>query len=173
VTLEKPKTEKHAEKGPEKKRRSKTWRKREQEDGVWLGEHAGEDTDPTFSKIKSNLNRVGHIVSLGYDLTSERYVGEVKERSSLPSWLWQSWIQVNQAALGRKKDAVLFLHAKGAEKYFSFEGKKYLVPNPIHLLSQARHETLLRAEKERDALLLEIEELKRGWDAHRTDNNCA
>jgi hypothetical protein len=158
--IEKPVTEKHGEKGSDKKRRSKTWRRREQEDGVWLGKHAGEDTDPVFSRIKSTLNRVGHIVSLGYDLTSEGYVAEVKERSSLPSWLWQSWIQIQQVGLTRKKHFVLFLHAKGADKNFTFEGKKYPVANPIHLISQQRHEQLLEAEHERDALLIEVEGLK-------------
>lgn len=156
--LEKAVTEKGAEKGPGKKRRSKTWRTREQESGVWLGKHAGEDTDPVFSRLKSNLNRVGFINSLGYDLTSEVYVGEVKERSSLPSWLWQAWLQVNQAALGRKKHAVLFLHAKNVDKTYSFEGKKYPVPNPIHLISQQRHEQLLEKERRLEELEAQLAE---------------
>jgi hypothetical protein len=156
--LEKPKKETGRSKGGRSHSRSKSWRKREQEAGIWLGKHAGEDNDPIFRRLKSSLNRVGQYSALGYDVTSEKYIGEVKERK-LPQWLTKAWIQAQQCAIWRKKHAVLFLYLKGVETEFTFEGQKYKVPTPLNVITQERHAELL--DKERKLEELEIEKLEK------------
>jgi hypothetical protein len=143
-------------KGAKQKSKDPKWKRAERSDAKFLETHAGVDDDPAFARLKSSTGRVGFLCHLGYDQTSQKCVGESKARK-LPKWLTQSWVQLQQCAMGRKKDGVLFLHLVDVDEYFTFEGKRYRVPNPLNVITPERHAFLLACERELEELKAQLE----------------
>lgn len=167
--------------GREKRRRSAPqWKGHEREDARWLQNTYGEDGDPVFRAAKTSTGRVGHIVALGFDSTSQYAIGEskdhklpkwitdlwvsaqscvIQEEVELPTWIRDAWAQLNQAAHGRvgKRRPVLFLsYGKDQNPTFSLDGKQVKLPE-MHIIDRDHHTELVKGwlglEGVREALM--------------------
>lgn len=124
-----------------------SWLRKERSDASWLQKADAPDPDPTIKASVTSTGRLGHLTHLGYDSASATYVGETKVRS-LPGWIKEAWIQINQVGLKRGRHPVLFLHLPTTDDqwFVDHEGKKHRVP-VMHIITEARHEELLEYER--------------------------
>ena len=129
-------------KGGRQNGRSKKWKTTEREAARWVQDNAGVDPEPPVEP--TSTGRVGHL--LQYDLTSKRYIGEVKNRD-LAKWIHDAWIQLLQLAKRRGNRHVLMILAGSteAQMYFQCEGKRARTPL-MHIITPERHAELLGYE---------------------------
>lgn len=104
--------------------------------------------DPIYKNVTSSTGRVGHITGMQIDAISRTYVIENKNRT-LPAWLNTAWIQILQRAEDFGKHALLHIEPSNIAKEFPVNGVKHRTPT-MALISQERHEALIRAEKALD-----------------------
>jgi hypothetical protein len=163
--LEKPpKRETGRTKGKKEHVRDDAWERAERESSRWLLEHDGKNEEFQYRFMQSSTGRVGEHANLGFDSVSANHIGECKQRK-MAAWIIDAWRQLTGLAVVHKKHPVLFLWIKDADPWMTVEGRKVRMPNPMHCVTPAYHASLLQAEKERDSLLLEIEELKKRFKA--------
>ena len=111
--------------------------------GHWLVKHDG--FDPLYRGIASpTTGRVGHVTGLQFDNVSTHYAAENK-RVRIGKRFMQWWLQINDVATDRHKDALL-----------SIEPTNVLTPTRkiprLHIITEDRHAELLRAERQRNVL---------------------
>src|SRR5258708_23646290 len=118
------KTEHSTLRGGRQRGRERAWKRDEREDARWLQRTYGPETDPVIRHLVTSTGRIGHLVALGYDSTSEHAIGESKDHSlpkwlidlwsqaqtshdgieaehNLPAWLADAWAQINQSTVTR------------------------------------------------------------------------
>jgi hypothetical protein len=124
---------------------SQKWKTRERADSQWLRDHDG--PDPMMVHVATSTGRLGHISYLGIDTSSLHYLGESKART-LPKWIVDAWIQINQKAVERQdRSPVLFMHPSGDnDTSFMCLGKSYRLP-VMHIITPERHRFLLECER--------------------------
>ena len=106
--------------------------------------------DPVYKNVTSSTGRVGHITGMQIDAISRTYVIENKNRS-LPLWINNAWIQILQRASDFGKHALLHIEPSNIAKEFPVNGVKYKTPT-MAIITQERHENLIRAEKSLDEI---------------------
>lgn len=150
-----PKRERGRSRGAKERSADPRWKRAERESSRWLVQCAGSDPSPPAPP--SSTGRVGQYTELGYDTTSARYVGEVKNRA-WPKWLYEALQQIMQCALRRgNRHPILFLEPVDGQRYFQYEGKRHRLPT-IHCLTPERHAELLRYE---DAVKANVSDIKK------------
>lgn len=102
--------------------------------------------DPNFRGIASSTGRVGMITNMQFDAISKSYTTEVKNRK-LPLWLNKAWIQIQQRAIDFNRNAMLYIEPSNMAKTFPLNGQNHKTSNLV-IITQERHEELIRAEKE-------------------------
>jgi hypothetical protein len=106
--------------------------------------------DPNFQKIASSTGRVGHITNLQFDAVSKNYATEIKNRK-IPTWMVKAWIQIQQRAIDFNKNALLYMEPPNMPKTFPLNGQNHKSSDLV-IITQARHEELILAEKELNAI---------------------
>lgn len=106
--------------------------------------------DPAFKGIASSTGKIGHITNIQADAVSRTYMTEVKNRN-LPAWLITAWIQIQQKADEFNKNALLFMDPPNMPRDYPVNGVKKKT-GKMAVITQTRHEELIVAAKERDAI---------------------
>lgn len=104
----------------------------------WYLYHDSED--PVWKHITSSSGRVGFITGLQFDTVSRTYAVEVKN-IKVPANLWKFWMQIVNIAKGQGKEPALVIVPTNEGL-----GIQRTYPN-LHIISETRHEQLLRAER--------------------------
>jgi hypothetical protein len=148
--------------GPEKKRETtaaKRLRRRakDSERGIAKRMSAIDGPDPAFSNIASSTGRIGHITGIRVDAVSLNYVTENKNRK-IPSWMAAAWILINQRATDFNKNALLHVDPPNLPKTIPVNGKQQKL-DTLAIITQTRHEELIRKEKAVKMLLEIVESL--------------
>lgn len=78
-----------------------------------------------------------------FDVVSKHYAGEVKNHK-VPSQLWKWWQQIVDIAITHGKDPLIIWYPTNVPSKTIGVPKK--VP-PFHIISEERHEELLRKER--------------------------
>lgn len=107
--------------------------------------------DPAFEHIASSTGRIGHITNIRVDAISKNYVTENKNRL-LPKWLMDAWLLINQRAVDFNRNCLLHLDPPNMPKDFVINGERKKL-STLAVITQDRHEELIRAESVRDAVL--------------------
>jgi hypothetical protein len=104
----------------------------------------------TKNKAGEIVGRLGHLTDLRVDSCSKSYMIESKRRS-LPKWLHDAWVQVQQIARDYDVHPVIALTMVDEQNSYTYEGKT--VPcEDIHGITAKRHADLLRMERQLKAL---------------------
>lgn len=101
--------------------------------------------DPAFAKITSSTGRVGHITGMRVDAISKNYVTENKNRT-LPLWLLDAWILINQKGVEFEKNALLHIEPPNAPKYIPIQGRQVKLDS-MAIITKQRHDDLIRSER--------------------------
>lgn len=110
--------------------------------------------DPMFKNIASSTGRIGFITGMQVDAISKSYVTENKNRK-LPLWLIAAWVQINQKAVDFNKNALLHVEPPNMPRDIPINGVKSKL-DTMAIITQGRHEDLIRSEKALTFLLKEI-----------------
>lgn len=102
--------------------------------------------DPNYAKIATSTGRLGHITNIRVDAISLSYVTENKNRT-LPSWLNNAWLLINQRAEDFGKNALLHLDPPNMPKEFPINGTMKPL-DTMAVITQTRHESLITTEKD-------------------------
>lgn len=111
----------------------------ERDVGRWLLQHDG--PDPLMVGIASSTGRVGHITGMQIDVLSKTYATEVKN-IKMPIKFLAFWDKIVARAVERGKEPLLVVEPSNLQV-----GMRKHVPR-LHIISEDRHEELLRKEKE-------------------------
>lgn len=125
------------------KRRLRRAKVAERDMGKFLIEHDG--PDPKLRPgggIVSSSGRVGHITALRFDVLSFTYAGESKQ-VRLPAMLLKWWTLLTDVSKEQGKEPLL----RWVPSNELPSGRRVAVP-PMHIITEARHEELLRFERE-------------------------
>lgn len=141
-------------------RRLRRSKQSERDAAKWLLEHDG--PDPKWSHITSSTGRVGFITGLQFDAVSINYVLENKQ-VKVPARLFKWWLQINQIAVDRGKDALLRLEPTNIQIGVPAALRKKV--SALHIITDRHHAELLDARAERDFLQLRVNELEGELDA--------
>lgn len=101
--------------------------------------------DPIYRNVTSSTGRVGHITGMQIDAISSHYVIENKNRS-LPVWLNNAWVQIQQRAQDFGKHALLHIEPSNIAKEFPVNGIKHKT-DTMAVIGQTRHESLIKSEQ--------------------------
>lgn len=168
--LEKPEKRERSNRASGRQRgKEPSWKRKERDASRKMQNHCGVEDDPTYKYLVTSTGRVGHLSPLQHDLSNAVYAGEVKEWH-VAQKLATAFVQILQIALTRKKKPVLVLYMKNIPE-FCHEGKTHKTP-AAHILPEWRHLELIDAERERDALLLEVENLKTTLEEQNAQQHC-
>lgn len=107
--------------------------------------------DPLFANIASSTGRIGHISGIRVDAVSKNYVTENKNRK-MPTWCIEAWVLINQRARDFNKNALLHVDPPNMPRDYQINGLKVKL-DTMAIITQTRHEDLIRAEKALDYLL--------------------
>jgi len=110
--------------------------------------------DPMFKNIASSTGRIGFITGMQIDAVSKSYVTENKNRK-LPLWMIIAWVQINQKAIDFNKNALLHIEPPNMPKDIPINGVKSKL-DTMAIITQGRHENLIRAERALNLLLQEL-----------------
>lgn len=146
--------------GPNKPRESTAARRlrrraKDSERGIAKRMSAIDGPDPAFANIASSTGRIGHITGIRVDAVSLNYVTENKNRK-IPSWMAAAWILINQRAIDFNKNALLHVDPPNIPRTIPVNGKQEKL-DTLAIISQTRHEELIRHEKALKLLLENIE----------------
>lgn len=146
--------------GPEKKRETTAARRlrrraKNSERGIAKRMSYVDGPDPAFANIASSTGRIGHITGIRVDAISKNYVTENKNRK-IPSWMAAAWILINQRAHDFNKNALLHVDPPNLPRTIPVNGKQQRL-DTLAIITQARHEELIRTERALK-MLLEIVE---------------
>lgn len=111
--------------------------------------------DPSFRNIASSTGRIGHITGMRIDAISKHYVTENKNRK-MPSWLITAWVLINQRAVDFNKNALLHVDPPNMPKTYPIQGGTRKL-DTLAIITQTRHEELIKHERILSALVHEIE----------------
>lgn len=114
---------------------------------------AADGPDPNFQHIATSTGRIGHITNIRVDAISAHYVTENKNRT-LPVWLIDAWLLINQRAVDFNRNALLHLDPPNMPKEMLINGTKQKL-STLSIISQDRHESLIQKEK----VLADIEQI--------------
>lgn len=118
----------------------------ERELGRWQIEHDGPDPRfPPGGGMVTSTGRVGHITNLQFDTLSRSYAGENKH-IRLNKELLEWWVKVVSKAWDEGKEPLLRFDPANKPETFTYHGFKRRIPK-MHIITQERHEELLRAER--------------------------
>lgn len=112
---------------------------------------AADGPDHAFDKIATSTGRIGHITNIRVDTVSKNYVVENKNRK-IPTWMADAWLLINQKAVQFNKEALLHIEPPNLPKTFSAEGQEFKL-DTMAVITQTRHEELIRSERELQELL--------------------
>lgn len=149
VLIEQPEKKQQASSAKRLQRRAK-----DSERGIARRMLEVDGADPVFRNIASSTGRIGHITGMQVDAISLNYVTENKNRK-MPTWLVDAWLLINQKALEFNKNALLHVDPPNMARTFPSQGTTHKL-STLAIISQDRHETLIRHEKILSALLSEI-----------------
>ena len=107
--------------------------------------------DPAFKNIASSTGRIGQISGIRVDAVSKNYVTENKNRK-MPTWVIDAWLLINQRAHDFNKNALLHIEPPNMPRDFVINGMRVKL-DTMAIVTQARHEELIRTEKALSYLL--------------------
>ncbi len=107
--------------------------------------------DPLYKNIASSTGRIGFITGMRVDAVSANYFIENKNRK-IPLWLANAWLLINQKAADAGKHALLHVEPPNIPRDFPLNGVKHKL-GTLAIITQSRHEELIRAEKALRVLL--------------------
>lgn len=137
-------------------------RAKDSERGIAKRMSAIDGPDPAFANIASSTGRIGHITGIRVDAVSRSYVTENKNRK-IPSWMAGAWILINQRATDFNKNALLHVDPPNLPKTIPVNGKQQKL-DTLAIITQTRHEELIRKER---ALKMLLENLEGGVPSMR------
>lgn len=115
--------------------------------------------DPMFRHIATSTGRIGHITNIRVDAVSLHYVTENKNRV-LPTWMIAAWLLINQRAEDFDKHALLHLDPPNMPKNYPINGVTKKL-DTMAVITQTRHEELIRKERELEELEWRMKELEK------------
>lgn len=130
-------------------------RAKDSERGIAKRMLAVDGADPAFAKIASSTGRIGHITGIRVDAVSRSYVTENKNRK-VPSWMVDAWVLINQRAEDFSKNALLHVEPPNMPRDMQINGVRKKV-DTMAIITQTRHEELIRYEKACNYLLSMLE----------------
>lgn len=116
---------------------------------------AADGPDPAFRNIASSTGRIGFITGMMIDAVSRTYVTENKNRK-MPTWLIDAWVKINQRAYDFNKNALLHIEPPNMPREYLIQGSKQKL-DTMAIITQTRHEDLIKCERNLSELLLLIE----------------
>jgi len=112
--------------------------------------------DPMYKNIASSTGRIGFITGMQVDAVSANYFTENKNRK-IPVWLATAWLVINQKAADAGKHALLHVEPPNVPKDFLINGVRQKL-GTLAIITQSRHEDLIRNEKALRILLQAVDE---------------
>lgn len=132
-------------------------RAKDSERGIAKRMSAVDGPDPAFKNIASSTGRIGHISGIRVDAVSRSYVTENKNRK-VPTWMIDAWVLINQRAIDFNKNALLHVEPPNAPRDILINGQQRKL-DTMAIITQTRHEELIRAEKALAEALSFLEQL--------------
>jgi len=131
-------------------------RAKDSERGIAKRMLSADGADPAFANITSSTGRIGHITGIRVDAVSKNYVTENKNRK-VPSWMVAAWVLINQRARDFNKHALLHIEPPNMPRDMRLNGRSEKL-DTMAIITQTRHEELIRAERALVNLLDSISE---------------
>jgi len=141
-------------------------RAKDSERGIAKRMSAVDGPDPAFAKIASSTGRIGHISGIRVDAVSRNYVTENKNRK-MPTWAISAWVLINQRARDFDKHALLHIDPPNMPRDYVINGVRVKL-DTMAIITQTRHEELIRREKAFEYLLSVVTENGNGEEVLTT-----
>jgi len=116
---------------------------------------SADGADPAYRNIASSTGRIGFITGMRVDAISRNYVTENKNRK-MPTWVIKAWILINQRSVDFNKNALLHIDPPNMPKEIKIQGSTQRL-GTMAIITQDRHEELIKNEKILQALLKEVD----------------